>query len=258
MSSNSNISKKRFIMRNPDGTFSHLYRHGETDSICNQKEKQDENLLRNQRLLDSLTVSDDELQFLLDHADDFDFNTLFNQIVSVFRTYRFVFLVCLVVEMILMSLIMFKTFINKEDIITNMVNMYKDLSAIEASIFFNCAFVLFMLGNTIYYPVGYYAISNKKIKLLRFFANFSIYSAVATIFLVYMNVYFIFVFVLRLILFGFAKFIVNLLVSIILLPTRHSGAAATVTNINTQANNGLNVDFNIIVREDAGYGTLEL
>ena len=120
-----------------------------------------------------------------------------------------------------MSTIMFKTFYAKEDIITDLVGVYKDLSAIEASMFFNCVFIGFLIINSVYYPLGFYSITNKQVKYLKIFANFSIYSGIATVFIIYINIYFIFIFILRLILFGFAKFIINLLVSILLLPNRH-------------------------------------
>jgi len=214
--------KRRIIIENPNGTFSHLYKDGEKDSIYEKKEKLDEELCENQRNLENLTLSDEELQYLIDNAEQFDYNNLMNQIVEIFRTYRYIFLFVLIIELLLMSTIMFRTFAEKEDIITNLVMMYKDLSAIEASVFFNCVFVAFIIINTVFYPLGFYSISNKKVKLLKHFANLSIYSAIGAIFIIYINVYFIFIFVLRLILFGFAKFIINLLVSILILPNRHT------------------------------------
>lgn len=213
--------KNRIIIRNPDGTYSHLYKDGEKDSIYEKKEKYDEELCQNQRNLETLTLSDEELQYIIEHAEQFDYSSLLNQIIDIFRTYRYIFMFSLVLELLMMSTIMFKTFTSKEDIVTSMVGVYKDLNAIEASMFFNCVFIAFLSSNALFYPLGFYSISNKNVKYLKYFANLSIYSAIGTIFIIYINIYFVFIFIMRLILFGFAKFIINLLVSILLLPNRH-------------------------------------
>ena len=237
--SDSKSVKNRVIIRNPDGTYSHLYKDGEKDSIYDKKEKLDEELCQNQRNIDNLSLSDDELQYILDHADQFDYCNLINQIINLFRTYRYVFIFCLVIEFLIMSSIMFRTFQNKEDIITSMVGLYKDINAREASMFFNCVYIAFLIANSIYYPLGFYSIAKKQVKLMKYFANLSAYSALGIIFIIYINVYFLFVFILRLVLYGFAKFIINLLVSILLLPNRNNnnqnvegGVYGTILNSN--------------------------
>lgn len=256
MSTKSSIkNNKRIILKNPDGTYSYLYKDGEEDSIMNKahlnkgKDKDLDPLNQNQENINNLSMSDEELQFLIDNANQFDYQHLINQILEIFRSYRVLFFLVLILELCLMSTLLFNTYKTKEASILIMEEIYKDLNAEEASLFFNIVFVIFTSLNAFYYPVGFYAITQKQIKILKFFSIFSLYSAIATIFVIYINVFFVFVFVLRLILYGFSKFVINLLVSIILIPNRHQQAHNYVDNNDSENSvilhfNNLNNNFN--------------
>ena len=222
MSTHSSIKqKKRIILKNPDGTFSYLYKDGEVDSIIEKKEKQNDEIVQNQENINNLSLSDEELQYLIDHAEQFDYYSLIQQILEIFRSYRVLFFIGLILEFSLTSSLLFTTFKNKENSVLMMEEVYKDLNAEEASLFFNTVFIVYMIINAFYYPFGFYGILQKKIKHLKYFSNLALYSAIGTIFIIYINIMFIFVFILRLVLYGFAKFVINLLVSIILIPNRH-------------------------------------
>jgi hypothetical protein len=222
MSTHSSIkNQKRIILKNPDGTYSYLYKDGEVDSIVVKKEKQNEEINQNQENLNNLSLSDEELQYLIDHAEQFDYYSLIQQILEIFRSYRILFFMTLILELALMSSLLFSTFKNKENSILMMEEIYKDVNAEEISLFFNTVIFLLILLNAVYYPLGFYSILQKKVKYLKYFSTISLYSAIACIFIIYVNILFIFVFVLRLVLYGFSKFVINLLVSIILLPNRH-------------------------------------
>ena len=222
MSTHSSIkNQKRIILKNPDGTYSYLYKDGEVDSIVVKKEKQNEELNQNQDNLNNLSLSDEELQYLIDHAEQFDYFSLIQQILEIFRSYRILFFMTLILEMALMTSLLFTTFKNKENSILMMEEIYKDVNAEEVSMFFNTVLFLLIALNAVYYPLGFYSILQKKVKYLKYFSSISLYSAIACIFIIYVNILFIFVFVLRLVLYGFSKFVINLLVSIILLPNRH-------------------------------------
>lgn len=211
---------KRLVIRNPDGTCAYLFKHGEVDSIVDLKEKEANALKEHQQNLNELTMSDDELQYLIDHADQFNYYALIEQVLDVFRSYRLLFLVTLLLDLSLMMWIMFSTFENKEYSITMMEDLYRDVSAEEASRFFNVIFIFLFIINMIFYPLGFYSISLKKVKLLKYLALFSLYTAVSTVFVIYINILFIFIFVFRLALYTLSRFVVNLLISIILIPTR--------------------------------------
>lgn len=213
--------QKRIVIKNPDGSFSYLYKEGEIDSTFETKLKIEHDLKQNQENLDNLVLSDDELQFLIDHADRFDYHSLIEQVIDVFKSYRFLFIVALLLEMLLMSGLLYNAFKNKEASILMMEEIYTDLSPEEANMFFNFAFIMLLALNLVYYPLGLISISMKKIKQLKYFAILSLYTAIATVFVIYINVLFILVFILRLSLYGFAKFLIDLLISIILIPNRH-------------------------------------
>lgn len=218
-SSISNKNENRLIIQNPDGTYSHLYLQGEKDSIFIKIDNNEDELKKNHENLENLSLSDEELQYIIDHADRFDYHTLINEILDLFRTYRWVFLFCLVIEMILSCIVTFKTFSNKEDIISSLF-LYESIDTVEASMFFNCFLVLSLVFNTIFYPLGFFSIVNKNVRFIKLFSKFSIFSAFAMIGFSYVNIYFSFVFILRVLLFAFSKFLVNLLVSILKLPSR--------------------------------------
>ncbi len=217
----SSNTKKRIILKNPDGTFSYLYKEGEIDSVFEKKEKMNNEINENQINLNNLSLSDEELQYLIDHADNFDYYTLIEQILEIFRSYRILFFMTLILELFLTTSLLYSSFKNKETAIYLMQEIYKDMNADEANFFFNVSFISLLLINLIYYPIGLYGILYKKVKHLKIFSSISLYSAIACIFIFYINIMFIFVFILRLILYGFSKFVINLLISIILLPNRH-------------------------------------
>lgn len=130
--------------------------------------------------------------------------------------------------MCLTSFLMFITWQRRESSITIMEEIYRDLNSSEAASFFYFIFFISFLINLFFYPYGFYSLTKKKVKCLKIYTNVALFTAITTIFLIYINMYiklfnllfrmFILVFVLRLILYGFSRFLANLLVSILLLP----------------------------------------
>ena len=115
---------------------------------------------------------------------------------------------------------MFVVWKRKDYSIEMIQRFYKDISHKATIIIFYVTFSLLSVINVIFYPVGFYALYTKKIRLLGYFANSALVTGVFTIFLVYINILFLLVFIMRLVLYTFAKFICNLLISIIVLPRR--------------------------------------
>jgi hypothetical protein len=81
-------------------------------------------------------------------------------------------------------------------------------------------FISSFILDIVYYPLGFISIYLKKYKLLNFFANFSLITGILMIFIVYINIIFLAIFMMRIVLYTFARFICNLLISIILLPKK--------------------------------------
>jgi hypothetical protein len=112
-----------------------------------------------------------------------------------------------------------------------MQNVYRDISSFEASMLFYAIFFVFMSMNVLFYPLAFYSLVSKKVKYLKFFSSLSLYTSIITIFIIYINILFIFVFLLRLIVYGITRFVVNLLVSLLILP-RTPTLIATYENEN--------------------------
>ena len=60
--------KKRLVIKNPDGSFMHCYKAGERDSIYLPLDKKRDN----KDDIDALTISDTDLEFIVDNYEQFD------------------------------------------------------------------------------------------------------------------------------------------------------------------------------------------
>ena len=107
--------KKRFILRNPDGTFMHCIKAGEKDSAIENKENQPTNRIAGE--VDNLTISDDELQYIIENYDQFDYNVVIKHFLDSFRIYRLLFFLFFISEMGLTCFLMFLTWEKRESTI---------------------------------------------------------------------------------------------------------------------------------------------
>jgi hypothetical protein len=103
--------KKRFILQNPDGTFMTCVRTGERDSAIENKD-----VIR-QNIEDNLTISDDDLQFIIENHDQYDYNVVMRHFLDAFRIYRFMYLIFFTSEMFITSFLMFNTWQKRESTI---------------------------------------------------------------------------------------------------------------------------------------------
>lgn len=142
---------------------------------------------RNRNNDDALSISDEELQFIIDNYDQFDHNNLIEQIVSVFRKNQIIFLFVLILEMLLSCTLLIMTWKKKEASILIMQEIYKDLNSMEASLLFHTIYFITVILNIMYYPLSFYALSTKKVKVFRLFSTLSLYTAITTIFIIYIN-----------------------------------------------------------------------
>jgi len=107
--------KKRFILRNPDGTYIACIKTGEKDSA-------NEKLNNNKQEEDSLTISDDELQFIIENYDQFDYNVVMRHFLETFRAYRLLYFIFFMAEMFLTSFLMFITWQKRESTILMVID----------------------------------------------------------------------------------------------------------------------------------------
>jgi len=139
-----------------------------------------------------LTISDSELVDILNNHEQYDHNSLLNYFVTEYRHNQIVFLVILIMEMSLTCFLLFITWLKKESSILILERTYKDLNMIEASLMFNIIFGLIVLTNFVFYPLGFYSLISKKVKVFKFFSAYALYSSIVMIFIMFMNVYDIF------------------------------------------------------------------
>ena len=98
--------------------------------------------------------------------------------------------------------------------------LYPNLNMLHVRKLFYILFGISIIINLFFYPIGFYSIYEKKFKWLSVFSNISLVTGILNIFVVYINILFLVLFIMRLILYTFARFICNLLISIIVLPKK--------------------------------------
>ena len=103
-------SKKRFLLENPDGTYTSCIKTGENDSINEKKELNHKTHYKRE----SITITDEQVQFIIENHERFDNNNLISQFIANFRLYRFIYLLLFTIEMVLATLLMFITWRDKE------------------------------------------------------------------------------------------------------------------------------------------------
>ena len=208
--------KKRLVIKNPDGSFMHCYKAGERDSIYLPLDKKREN----KDDIDALTISDTDLEFIVDNYEQFDQGNILEQFVSILKRNIYIFTCLLVIEMLLTFFLIYYTWKKRESSMRLIQKLYPNLNMLHVRKLFYILFGLGLIINIFFYPIGFYSIYEKKFKWLSVFSNISLVTGILNIFVVYINILFLVLFIMRLILYTFARFICNLLISIIILPKK--------------------------------------
>lgn len=163
------------------------YKTGEKDSTAEVKQPEILNNNHNRDQNDNLTISDSELQYIVDNYDQFDQSNIIEQLLQVFRRNQLIFVCLLTIEMSLTVFLLFITWRKKENSIMMLQDIYKDLNAREAAILFYVVFLASLLLNVIFYPLGFYSLISKKVNLFKTFSSYSLYTAILTVFIIYIN-----------------------------------------------------------------------
>ena len=212
----SNIGdKNRIIIKNPDGTYMHCYKTGERDSTYYKKDNNSDD-----NNFDNLTISDADLEYIVENYDQFDQNILLSDFLKVLRRNSILFSSLLFIELILSLFCFYISWKKQKESIILINKLYKNLTIDNSRKAYMIVFISSFILDIIYYPLGFISIYLKKYKLLNFFANFSLITGILMIFIVYINIIFLAIFMMRIVLYTFARFICNLLISIILLPKK--------------------------------------
>ena len=137
---------------------------------------------------DNFTISDEDLQYIIENHQQFDISTLLEHIVSIFRRNQLLFCLLFMIEMSLCSMLFLVTWRKKEYSIVMMQNLYKDLDHYQASLLFHGIFFINLIMNIVLYPLGFYSLVSKKIQVMKYFSTLCLYTSLSSIFIVYLNV----------------------------------------------------------------------
>lgn len=161
------------------------YKSGEKDSTAETKKIMSEN--NGNQIGDILTISDSELQYIVENYDQFEHGNIIEQLLSVLRRNQIIFITLLILEMSLTSFLLFITWKKKENSILMLQQIYKDINAKEAALFFYTIFMICFLLNLVFYPLGFYSLVTKRVSTFKIFSSYCLYTAIITIFIVYIN-----------------------------------------------------------------------
>lgn len=137
--------------------------------------------------VDNLTVSDSELQYIIDNYDQFEHTTIIEQLVSVFRRNQIVLFLLILIEMSMTFFLLLVTWNKKENSIVVLQQIYRDLNSKEAALIFYTIFTLNLILNLVFYPLSFYSLVTKKLKVFKMFSVYCLYTAIMTVFIVYLN-----------------------------------------------------------------------
>jgi len=145
---------------------------------------------------------------------------IFERILNVFRKHQIYFFLLLSAETILNVILTIFTWNSRGESIKIMENIYSDIHYFEAFFLFYSIYCANIMISVIYFPLGYYAMCKKNIRILRYFVALSIYSAIAIIFLLYLNTILLITLIIRIALYIYTRHIIHLLVSILFISRR--------------------------------------
>jgi len=132
-------------------------------------------------------MSDEDLQYAIENATRLNIVDVIEEILSAFVRYRILFFVVFIMEMTFNSFLMYLTWQKREFTMHLMESSYRGFHKKEAHYMFYTIFISMGLVNIVLYPLGMIAIITKKIKLIKFFSKFSLYSSLVIIFMVFIN-----------------------------------------------------------------------
>ena len=147
------------------------YKTGERDSACDSKPLEFAREIPQQP---DLNLSDEELRYIIDSTAQDEYPMLIEQILDLFRKYRFFFILMKCSEMFLFWCLMFTTWAKRESSITLMEEVYRDLNSREAAFLFHIFFHTSLVLNLFYYPFGFYALAKKNVKYLKLYTHFTL------------------------------------------------------------------------------------
>jgi len=162
-----------------------------------------------------MELSDEDMQFLYEYIE-YSGNT--EIMMSTYLKHRTMFAIVLIVDLFADILLTTHSYFNKEEIYQNIYEQYNGMTYKHIGIMFYSLFMFDCLVNFVYYPIGFYSGISQSIGMYKHFSNIALLSVLSNLFMSYLNMFNLLMFCIKLVAYAYSKFIVNLLISILLLP----------------------------------------
>jgi hypothetical protein len=141
--------------------------------------------------LDNVSLSDEELRYLVENANNYDTTMLVQQIIDIFKRYRLVYIILKLSELILSVFLIGLTIDKRKYIINSMMRVYTDITYEMANILFYFTLILCCMASLVFYVYGALSLYKLNIYYAKVYSNISLLTAISTILLVYINMYII-------------------------------------------------------------------
>jgi len=205
---------KRIVLKLPDGSYSHAYRSGEKDAWLENRDA-DQNVGSNPNDEEQILHIEDEVDFLL---NNFEFILEPEQAVKNYMYHRKVLCVFLVLSVMYEFCLDVYLWKNKEFIITQLTEVYKNLDVDKLTNLFIYSNTIDLMLNLTLYGFGFYSLRTHKVNTFQWFNTLMLMSIFTRIIISYLNILNLLMFILKIIVYLYARFVLSFLYSVLLLP----------------------------------------
>ena len=157
----------------------------------------------------------DEVEFVV---SNFDFALEPGQALQNYLHHRKVLSVLLTLNLIYELLLLIYIIVNHEFIIAQLGEIYRNLSMEAISQAFLTGYSVDIAINLFVYSTGYYALWTHKAKFYNIFNNLLLFAVFSTIVISYLNVLNLLVFVMKIVVYLYSRFILSILYTVLVIP----------------------------------------
>eukprot|EP00347_Sterkiella_histriomuscorum_P021773 403332815 len=208
--------KKRIIMRFPDGTYSHALQFGDADSWLEMKlnnettNQQNGNVNRIQIL-----QIEDEVEYIINNIE---FRLDPEQSMKKYNAHRRNLKFFLIVNLLFEIMLYYYLFSNMDFIVSQLSEIYRDLTIEKLYRVFEMSNGIDMVINVAMYTLGYIALSSHKITIFNAYHWVLMMSIFSRIVISYLNILNLLMFIMKIVLYLYSRYVLSLLYSVLLLP----------------------------------------
>ena len=200
--------KKRMVLKYPDGTYAHAVKDLEADSWREVKMNAEEQPLGELQIEDEIEFLVNNLEFILEPE-----NAL-----RAYLWHRKVFALCLFLSLAFEVSLYFYLFSNMNFIVTELAQIYREISLQKLALIFKVSNSIDLCINALMYTFGFYALFTHKAHTYSIFHGCLILAVFSRIVISYLNIINLLMFIIKIVLYLYARFLLSLLYSILIAP----------------------------------------